>query len=103
MLIPRLCVHPVLHVICSFRHFIGGDARLPDPYLTHHVRLFPHRSPRQSSASAAVGGLESPPAGRFRRPTSIFRTAPNQEALPTSSLPLRSGHTHATGSGQGVS
>jgi len=25
----------------EFRHFKGGAARLPDPYLTHQVRLFP--------------------------------------------------------------
>jgi hypothetical protein len=31
------------------------------------VRLFPHRSPRQASTNAAVGGLEPPPAGRLRR------------------------------------
>jgi hypothetical protein len=31
------------------------------------VRLFPTRSPRQSSANAAVGGLKPPPAGRLRR------------------------------------
>jgi hypothetical protein len=40
---------------------------LPDPHLTHQVRLFPHRSPRQASTNAAVGGLEPPPAGRLRR------------------------------------
>src|SRR4051812_273569 len=41
--------------------------RLPDPHLTHQVRLFPRRSPQRSSANAAVGGLEPPPAGRLRR------------------------------------
>jgi hypothetical protein len=41
--------------------------RLPDPRLTHHVRLFPNRSPRRSSADAARGGVTSPPAGRRRR------------------------------------
>jgi hypothetical protein len=36
--------------------------RLPDPHLTsRNGRLFPHRSPRQSSANAAEGGLTSPP------------------------------------------
>jgi hypothetical protein len=49
------------------RHQRIAYARLPDPYLTHQVRLFPHRSPRQSSANAAVGGLKPPPAGRLRR------------------------------------
>jgi hypothetical protein len=41
--------------------------RLPDPHLTHHVRLFRHRSPRRSSANAADGGLKPPPEGRLRR------------------------------------
>src|ERR1700730_12995230 len=41
--------------------------RLPDPRLTPHECLFPRRSPRQSSANAAEGGLEPPPAGRLRR------------------------------------
>src|SRR5215470_10508469 len=49
-----------------FRHVNGYDTRLPDPHLTHQVRLLPHRSPRQSSANAAVGGLEPAPAGRLR-------------------------------------
>src|ERR1035437_3728251 len=57
---PRFRCHP-----CTFRHF--DSHRLPDPHLTHHVRLFPHRSPQRSSANAAVGGLEPPPAGRLRR------------------------------------
>ena len=42
-------------------------ARLPDPHLTHPVRLFLERSPRRSSANAARGGLEPPRAGRLRR------------------------------------
>src|SRR5664279_4114267 len=41
--------------------------RLPDPHLTHRVRLFPSRSPRRSSANAAHGGLEPPAVERFRR------------------------------------
>jgi hypothetical protein len=45
----------------------SNSDRLPDPHLTHQVRLFPHRSPRQASTNAAVGGLEPPPAGRLRR------------------------------------
>ena len=51
----------------STRHQRFACARLPDPHLTHQVRLFPHRSPRQSSANAAVGGLEPLPAERLRR------------------------------------
>src|SRR2546429_7431293 len=37
------------------------------------MRLLPHRSPRQSSANTAVGGLEPPPAGRLRgaKPSSL--------------------------------
>jgi len=54
-------------VFVSTRHQRFACARLPDPHLTHQVRLFPHRSPRQSSANAAVGGLKPPPAGRLRR------------------------------------
>ena len=51
----------------STRHQRIACARLPDPHLTHQVRLFPHRSPRQSSANAAVGGLKPLPAERLRR------------------------------------
>ena len=43
--------------------------RLPGPRLTALTPPFPHRSPRQSSASAACGGLTPPPAGRRRRAT----------------------------------
>ena len=50
-----------------FRHVNGYNARLPDPRLTREPGLLPHRSPRQSSANAAVGGLGPPPAGRSRR------------------------------------
>jgi hypothetical protein len=55
-------------------------ARLPDPHLTHHLRLFPDRSPRRSSANAARGGLEPPTAGRLRGATK-----------PSSSVQHRSG------------
>src|SRR4051794_18301089 len=52
-------------------------ARLPDPHLTPHGCLFLDRSPQQSSANAARGGLKPPPAGRLRRATTfITRTAP---------------------------
>jgi hypothetical protein len=54
-------------VYVTARHQRFACARLPDPYLTHPVRLFPHRSPQQSSANAAVSGLKPPPAGRLRR------------------------------------
>ena len=45
-----------------------SQANLPDPHLTHHVRLFPHRSPRRSSANAAEGGLKPPPKGGSEGP-----------------------------------
>ena len=49
------------------------------------MRLFLHRSPRQSSANAAAGDLEPPSAGRLRgAKTLISYAAPPQEALPTS-------------------
>ena len=51
----------------STLHQRFARARLSDPYLNHRMVLFPHRSPRQSSANAAVGGLKPPPAGRLRR------------------------------------
>src|SRR5512133_897100 len=57
---PRFRCHP-----CTFRHV--DSHRLPDPHLTHQVRLFSRRSPQRSSANAAVGGLKPPPAGRLRR------------------------------------
>ena len=78
------------------------------------MRLFPHRSPRQSSASAAVGGLESPPAGRFRRaylhlphstesrsstyiqPPSSFGTHPHQLLGDVMRLALQPRLTHVT-------
>jgi len=54
-------------VFLSTRHQRFAYARLPDPYLTHQVRLFPHRSRPRSSAKAPVGGLKPPPARRLRR------------------------------------
>src|SRR5262249_5929730 len=58
---------------CLLRHVNGYGARLPGPRLTHLVRLFPPRSPRQSSANAAVGGLGPSPAERLRgaKPSSL--------------------------------
>jgi hypothetical protein len=64
--IPRPLVRPGFGDIRICFDTSSSD-HLPDPYLTHQVRLFPHRSPRQSSANAAVGGLKPPPAGRLRR------------------------------------
>ena len=61
---------PVLMPANLFRHVNGCNARLPDPRLTREPGLFPYRSPRQSSANAAAGGLKPPPAGRLRRANS---------------------------------
>src|SRR4051812_37315247 len=60
---------PVLmsSVFVSTRQQRFACARLPDPYLTPHGRLFLDRSPQQSSANAARGGLKPPPVGRLRR------------------------------------
>ena len=60
---------PALMSSHSFRHFHSN--RLPDPHLTPLGCLFPHRSPRQSSANAACG--------RFR--ASPRRTAPKGHTL----------------------
>jgi hypothetical protein len=42
-------------------------ARLPDPHLTRHARLFHIAHHGRVTASAACGGLKPPPAGRLRR------------------------------------
>jgi hypothetical protein len=42
-------------------------ARLPDPHLTHHLRLFHIAHHDRVAAPAACGGLKPPPAGRLRR------------------------------------
>lgn len=42
-------------------------ARLPDPHLTHQVRLFHIAHHGRVTTSAAYGGLKPPPAGRLRR------------------------------------
>ena len=69
---------PVLMPANLFRHVNGCNARLPDPRLTREPGLFPHRSPRQSSANAAVGGLKPPPAGRLRRANNPSSPAQHQ-------------------------
>src|SRR5260370_6929764 len=56
--------------------------RLPDPHLTPHGCLFPHRSPRQSSANAAEGGLKPPPAGRLRRAINPSSPIQHRDQLP---------------------
>jgi hypothetical protein len=42
-------------------------ARLPDPHLTHDLRLFHIAHHDHVTAPAACGGLKPPPAGRLRR------------------------------------
>src|SRR5664280_3689035 len=55
--------------------------------------LFPHRSPRQSSANAACGRFETTPRRAIPKGhTFISRAVPHHEALPTSSSPPLSGH-----------
>jgi hypothetical protein len=68
--------------------------RLPGPHLTHHVRLFPHRSPRRSSANAAEGGLKPPPEGRLREADNLSSLVQHHFPLPIASGSLqRSWHT----------
>src|SRR3954452_1517861 len=66
-------------------------ARLPDPHLTPRWMPFLDRSPQQSSANAARGGLKPPPAGRLRRaylhhPNSTHYSA--SDHLPTHRTPF---------------
>ena len=58
--------------------------RLPDPHLTHHLRLFrvAHHDGLQPTQHAVVWSL--PPQGDSEGPTFISRTAPHQRASPTS-------------------
>src|SRR6478752_2746183 len=67
-------------------------ARLPDPYLTHHVCLFPHRSRPRSSAKAPVGGLKPPPARRLRRSRKLLHL-PIQHRRPGTPSPTPA-HVH---------
>jgi hypothetical protein len=77
-------------VFLSTRPQRFARARLPDPYLTHQVRLFPHRSRPRSSAKAPVGGLEPPPARRLRRAYLHLSRSTASRNLPTSSSSQRS-------------
>src|SRR5688500_18330510 len=81
---PRFRCHP-----CTFRHF--DSHRLPDPHLTHQVRLFPRRSPQRSSANAAVGGLEPPPRRATPKglPSSSTQHRLQKLYLPPASLSVR--------------
>jgi hypothetical protein len=66
--------------------------RLPDPHLTHHVRLFPVRFPRRSSANAVPGWFDASPhrATPEGQQSPISRTAPLPEDLPTTTFLQRS-------------
>jgi hypothetical protein len=90
-------------VFLSTRPQRFARARLPDPHLTHQVRLSPHRSPRQSSANAAVGGLKPLPAERLRRaylhlPRSTASRSPSYIKLLSAFVTHTCGNASATGS-----
>ena len=54
-------------VFISTRRQRIAYARLPDPHLTRHARLFRIAHHNRVTAPAACGGLKPPPAGRLRR------------------------------------
>ena len=54
-------------VSVSTRQQRFAHARLPDPHLTRHARLFHIAHHGHVAAPAACGGLKPPPAGRLRR------------------------------------
>jgi hypothetical protein len=85
---------PVLMPANLFRHVNGCNARLPDPRLTREPGLFPHRSPRQSSTNAAVGGLKPPPAGRLRRANNPSSPAQHRPQKLTYHAPFDVRDTH---------
>ena len=85
---------PVLMPANLFRHVNGCNARLPDPRLTREPGLFPHRSPRQSSTNAAVGGLKPPPAGRLRRANNPSSPAQHRPQKLTYHAPFDVRNTH---------
>ena len=61
---PRFRCH-LCHVSTRQQRF--ACARLPDPHLTRHPRLFHIAHHGRVTAPAACGGLKPPPAGRLRR------------------------------------
>jgi hypothetical protein len=87
---------PVLMPANLFRHVNGCNARLPDPRLTREPGLFPHRSPRQSSTNAAVGGLKPPPAGRLRRANNPSSPAQHRPQKLTYHAPFDVRDTHGS-------
>jgi hypothetical protein len=54
-------------VFVSTRQQRFACARLPDPHLTRHARLFHIAHHDHVTDPAACGGLKPPPAGRLRR------------------------------------
>jgi hypothetical protein len=54
-------------VFISTRQQRFARARLPDPHLTRHTRLFHIAHHGRVTTPAACGGLKPPPAGRLRR------------------------------------
>ena len=68
-LLPGSSLHPgfdVIYVVSTRQQRIAC-ARLPDPHLTRHARLFHIAHHDRVTAPAACGGLKPPPAGRLRR------------------------------------
>src|SRR3954462_5135429 len=79
--------------VALFRHVSSDSLALVSPTPACHLDgcLFLDRSPQQSSANAARGGLKPPPAGRLRRaylhhPNSTNYSAPDH--LPTHRTPF---------------
>ena len=54
-----------------------------------HVRLFPHRSPRRSSANAAEGGLKPPPEERLREADNLSSSVQHRFQPPITSDDLQ--------------
>ncbi len=100
-LIPGQAVTPGSDATFLNNDAINGESlagllmqRLPGPHLTHHVRLFPLRSPRRSSAYAAEGGLKPPPEGRLREADNLSSLVQHRFQPPIASGSLqRSWHT----------
>ena len=82
-------------VFISTRRQRIACARLPDPHLTRHACLFPHRSPRSRHRFRSMWWFEASPrrATPKGQQSFISCTAPLQQALPTSNSLPRQGHT----------
>jgi hypothetical protein len=100
-LIPGQAVTPGSDATFLNNDAINGESlagllmqRLPGPHLTHHVRLFPRRSPRRSSANAAESGLKPPPEGWLREADNLSSLVQHRFQPPIASGSLqRSWHT----------